>query len=131
MTTIGTDWQLLTLDFVPVEPTTRVAIDLGTSAGTYFVDDMSLTSTDALIIGNGGFETGFGDNFTNWTKQNGGLLLTATTTQTRSGGRALRAEVTGTQPNAGEPYSVQLINDAATTVVGTQYTFSISAELRH
>ncbi|WP_461117412.1 endo-1,4-beta-xylanase [Spirosoma jeollabukense] len=127
-TTIGTDWQLLTLDFTPVEPTTRVAIDLGTSAATYFVDDMSLTSTDALLIGNGGFETGFGDTFTNWTKQNGASFLTATTTETHSGGRALRAEVTGSQPNAGQPYSVQLINDAATTVVGTQYTFSIWAK---
>lgn len=128
MTSIGTDWQLLTLDFIPVEPTTRVAIDLGTSAATYFVDDMSLTSTDALLIGNGGFETGFGNNFTNWTKQNGASFLTATTTDTHSGGRALRAEVTGSQPNAGQAYSVQLINDAATTVVGTQYTFSIWAK---
>jgi endo-1,4-beta-xylanase len=127
-TSIGTDWQLLTLEFTPVEPTTRVAIDLGTSAATYFVDDMSLTSTDALLIGNGGFETGFGDNFTNWTKQNGASFLTATTTETHSGGRALRAEVTGTQPNAGQAYSVQLINDAATTVVGAQYTFSIWAK---
>lgn len=127
-TSIGTDWQLLTLEFTSVEPTTRVAIDLGQNAATYFVDDMSLTSTDALLIGNGGFETGFGDNFTNWTKQNGAAFLTATTTETRSGGRALRAEVTGTQPNAGEPYSVQLINDAATTVVGAQYTFSIWAK---
>ncbi|CAN5575127.1 hypothetical protein BH09BAC4_BH09BAC4_21000 [soil metagenome] len=127
-TSIGTDWQLLTLDFTPAEPTTRVAIDLGTSAATYFVDDMSLTSTDALLIGNGGFETGFGDNFTNWTKQNGASFLTATTTETHSGGRALRAEVTGNQPNAGQAYSVQLINDAATTVVGTQYTFSIWAK---
>ena len=127
-TSIGTDWQLLTLDFVPVEPSTRVAIDLGTSAATYFVDDMTLTSTDALLIGNGGFETGFGNNFTNWTKQNGASFLTATTTETHSGSRALRAEVTGNQPNAGQPYSVQLINDAATTIVGTQYTFSIWAK---
>ena len=126
-TSIGTNWQLLTLDFVPVEPTTRVAIDMGSSAATYFVDDMSLTSTDALLIGNGGFETG-GNNFTNWTKQNGASFLTATTTETHSGGRALRAEVTGSQPNAGQAYSVQLINDAATTVVGTQYVFSIWAK---
>ena len=125
---IGTNWQLLTLDFIPVEPTTRVAIDLGSSAATYFVDDMRLTTTDALVIGNGGFETGFGDNFTNWTKQNGAAFLTATTTETHSGGRALRAQVTGSQPNAGEPYSVQLINDAANTVVGAQYTFSIWAK---
>ncbi|QJD78804.1 carbohydrate binding domain-containing protein [Spirosoma rhododendri] len=127
-TSIGTDWQQLTLDFTPVEPTTRVAIDMGTSAATYFVDDMRLTSTDALLIGNGGFETGLGDNFTNWTKQNGASFLTATTTETHSGSRALRAEVTGTQANAGQAYSVQLINDAATTVVGTQYTFSIWAK---
>ena len=127
-TSIGTNWQLLTLDFIPVEPTTRVAIDLGSSAATYFVDDMSLTSTDALLIGNGGFETGYGDNFTNWTKQNGASFLTATTTETHSGGRALRAEVTGSQSNAGQAYSVQLINDAATTTVGAQYTFSIWAK---
>lgn len=127
-TSIGTDWQLLTLEFTPVEPTTRVAIDLGTSAATYFVDDMRLTSTDALLIGNGGFETGFGDNFTNWTKQNGAAFLTSTTSETHTGGRALRAEVSGSQPNAGQAYSVQLINDAANTVVGTQYTFSIWAK---
>ena len=126
-TSINTDWQLLTLDFTPVEPTTRVAIDLGSSAATYFVDDMSLTTTDATIIGNGGFETGFGNNFTNWAKPNGASFLTATT-DAHSGTRALRAEVTGSQPNAGQPYSVQLVNDAANTVVGTQYTFSIWAK---
>ena len=126
-TSIGTNWQLLTLDFIPVEPTTRVAIDMGSSAATYFVDDMSLTSTDALLIGNGGFETG-GNDFTNWTRQNGASFLTVTTTETHSGSRALRAEVTGSQPNAGQAYSVQLINDAATTVVGTQYVFSIWAK---
>lgn len=128
VTTIGNDWQLLTLEFTPVEPTTRVTIDLGRNAATYFVDDMSLTTTDALLIGNGGFETGLGNNFTNWTKQNAATFLTATTTEVRSGSRALRAEVTGTQPNPGQAFSVQLINDAANTVVGTQYTFSVWAK---
>ena len=127
-TTIGTDWQQLTLDFVPVEPTTRVAIDLGSNAGTYFVDDMRVTTSNALLIGNGGFEFGAGDNFTNWTKQNGAAFLTATTSEMRTGSRGLRAEVTGTQPNAGQAYSVQLINDAANTVIGTQYTFSVWAK---
>jgi len=127
LTDVGTDWQKVTLDFIPVEPTTRVAIDLGGSANTYFVDDVSLTTTDALVIGNGNFETGLGNNFTNWTKQNGASFLTATT-DAHAGTRALRAEVTGTQPNSGQSWSVQMINDAANTVVSTQYTLSVWAK---
>jgi GH35 family endo-1,4-beta-xylanase len=127
-TAIGTTWQTLTLDFTAVEPTTRVAVDLGTSVRTYYVDDMTLTTTDATVIGNGNFETGLGDNFTNWTKQNGASFLTTTTTDTHAGTRALRAEVTGTQSNAGQPWSVQMINDAINTTVGSAYTFSVWAK---
>jgi GH35 family endo-1,4-beta-xylanase len=128
LTDVGTDWQKVTLDFIPVEPTTRVAFDLGGAANTYFVDDLSLTTTDALVIGNGDFETGLNDNFTNWTKQNGATFLTTTTTNNHLGTRALRAEVTGTQSNAGQPWSVQMINDAVNTTIGSQYTFSVWAK---
>jgi GH35 family endo-1,4-beta-xylanase len=127
LTDIGTNWQKITLNFTPVEPTTRINIELGGAAGTYFVDDLSLTSTDALVIGNGNFETGLGNNFTNWNKVNGANFLTATT-DSHAGTRALRAEVTGTQPNAGQSWSVQVIGDAVNTTVGSAYTFSVWAK---
>jgi GH35 family endo-1,4-beta-xylanase len=127
-TDIGTEWQKITLNFVPVEATTRIAIDLGGAANTYFVDDLKLTSSDAIIVANGDFELGAGDNFYNWQKTNGAAFLTSTTTETQAGTRALRAEVTGTQANAGQPWSVQIKNDAVATTVGNQYTFSVWAK---
>jgi GH35 family endo-1,4-beta-xylanase len=128
VTDIGTSWQKISLDFIPVEPTTRVTIDFGASANTYFVDDVKLVSADAVVVGNGGFETGAGNNFTNWEKLNGASFFTATTTDQRTGSRALRAEVTGTQPNAGNSYSLQIATDEINTVVGEEYTVSIWAK---
>jgi GH35 family endo-1,4-beta-xylanase len=128
VTDVGTDWQKISLDFIPVEPTTRVTIDFGGSANTYFVDDVKMVSADALVIGNGGFETGAGDNFTNWTKLNGETYLTATTTDQRTGSRGLKADVTGTQPNAGNSYSLQISTDEINTVVGEEYTVSVWAK---
>jgi GH35 family endo-1,4-beta-xylanase len=128
LTDVGTDWQKVTLSFMPVEPTTRIAIDLAGAANTYFVDDASVTTPDAVIIPNGGFEWGAGNTFYNWTKSNAATFLTETTTQVHGGTRALRAEVTGTQANAGQPWSVQMIDDATNTTIGTQYTVSVWAK---
>lgn len=127
-TDIGTEWQKITLNFIPVEATTRVAIDLGGAANTYFVDDLNLTSSDAILIPNGDFELGLENDFYNWEKTNGAISLTTTTTETHSGTRALRAEVTGSQANAGEPWSVQIKNDGINTTIGNQYTISVWAK---
>jgi GH35 family endo-1,4-beta-xylanase len=124
----NTTWQKVSYNFVATEPNTFVAIDLAGNANTYFVDDMQLTSADAVVIGNGGFETGAGNNFTNWEKLNGASFFTATTTDQRTGSRALKADVTGTQPNAGNAYSLQITTDEINTVVGEQYTVSVWAK---
>jgi GH35 family endo-1,4-beta-xylanase len=124
----NTTWQKVSYSFVATEINTFVAIDFAGNANTYFVDDMQLTSADAVVIGNGGFETGAGDNFTNWEKKNGATFLTATTVEKHSGSRALRAEVTGSQPNAGNAFSLQITSDEVNTVVGEQYTVSVWAK---
>ncbi len=77
------------------------------------------------IIPNPGFELGTADDFTNWTKQNGVANLVATTTNQRTGSRALQANVTGTQSNAGEPWSVQMLSSSFATTIGTTYTFKV------
>jgi endo-1,4-beta-xylanase len=127
---VTTGYTQLSWTFIANAATTRIALDLGANQNTYFLDDAELAltntppvSTSALL--NPGFELGTGDIFTNWFKQNGAdLLVAATTPDSRSGNRALKATVTGTQPNTGQPWSVQLISDSVATNIGSTYIFS-------
>ncbi|RAV99032.1 endo-1,4-beta-xylanase [Pseudochryseolinea flava] len=126
---ISTDWTLLTWTFTANESATRIILDMGATAFTYFVDDASLVDpnyTPPPLLLNGGFEAGTGDNFTNWNKYNGGTQMTAATiaSEVRNGTRALKVAV----PAAGNPWSVQLASDLTPTTIGKAYKFSVWAK---
>jgi hypothetical protein len=74
------------------------------------------------LLLNGDFEAGTGDNFTNWSKWNGGTSLTAESVEKHGGSRALKAVSTGV---AGEQWKVELHSDAVATVIGTNYEVSM------
>lgn len=127
---ISTDWAQVTWTFTANATATRIVLDLGKTNHTFFIDDMKLVDpnyTPPVLMANGGFEDGAGDNFTNWGKWNGGALMTATTnaSEIHGGARALKVAVTGAQSNAGQPWSVQMVSDPITTTIGTTYTFSV------
>lgn len=73
-------------------------------------------------LANGGFEDGDGDEFINWSKFNGGDLMTATTEgdNVYSGSRALMVTVDGSQ-GGDEQWRIQLASDATPTEVDANY----------
>lgn len=76
---------------------------------------------------NTGFELGDGDNFTNWSKFNGGTLMTATTAanEVYRGSRAMKVTRDGTL--ASGEWRLQLASDLVATEVGASYTAYITA----
>lgn len=127
--TVTTDWTQLRWTFTANEPQTRMVLDLGANANTYFLDDMEMlepvTTIDNLLL-NAGFELGSGDNFNNWGKWNGASSLIAGTAsgEYRSGSRGLKAVVA----TDGNPWNVQMVSDPVPTVLGASYTFKIHAK---
>lgn len=124
--TVTTDWVQLSWTFTANASQTRIVLDLGANANTYYIDDMDMQDPapkGANIIPNPGFEIGTGDDFTNWGKWNGASSLLATTTsdEFRNGNRALKAVVAAD----GNPWSVQLVSDLIPTIIGQSYTFKI------
>ena len=84
-----------------------------TAPGNFYVGENLLL--------NGGFEQGDGDDFTNWSKFNGGDLMTATMEEGEAYyGRSLRAVGAG-----GDAWRTQLASDAAATQVDVEYTLSM------
>lgn len=76
------------------------------------------------LIPNPGFESGTGSDFTNWNKFNEvSGTFTETTTDQRSGGRTLQANLTS--PSSGNQWRLQLASDLIPTVSGQSYTFKI------
>lgn len=74
------------------------------------------------LLVNGDFETGSGDNFTNWSKYNGGTSIVSGSgiAEVHSGTRSLKALVT----TSGSAWSVQLASDLFNTTIGTTYRVS-------
>ncbi|MFY7889979.1 MAG: endo-1,4-beta-xylanase [Spirosomataceae bacterium] len=74
------------------------------------------------LLANGSFETGSGDNFTNWSKYNGGssLVQTATAAEVQAGSRGLKVVVAA----SGNPWNVQLASDEFTTTPGKVYNMT-------
>ncbi|MEW2920907.1 carbohydrate binding domain-containing protein [Muricauda sp. ANG21] len=73
------------------------------------------------LLLNGGFELGDGDDFTNWSKFNGGDGMTSTTADGEAYyGRSLRAVGVG-----GDAWRTQLASDPAATQVDVEYTLSM------
>jgi GH35 family endo-1,4-beta-xylanase len=121
---VTTGWTQLSWTFTANVANTRIALDLGKDANTFFLDDMELTASNTASLLNPGFEEGSGDNFDDWTKPNGPSSLSATTTsgEFRSGARALKAVVAS---SAADYYFVQMLSDLIPTTIGTSYTFKV------
>jgi hypothetical protein len=84
-----------------------------TSPGTFYVGENLLL--------NGNIESGDGDEFTNWSKFNGGDGMTATTNESEAYfGRSLRAVGAG-----GDAWRTQFASDLANTEIGVEYTLSM------
>jgi GH35 family endo-1,4-beta-xylanase len=85
------------------------------------------------LVLNPGFELGTADGsgqqaeFTNWDITNGNSLIAPTTLagEPRTGTRAVKVNVTGTQTNAPQPWSMQLVSDPVATVSGSTYVLKV------
>lgn len=94
--------------------------------------DQNPEAVECTLLLNGGFEEGEGDDFTNWSKNNGADFMTATTieTQVYSGSRALKVavipdELEGTP--ATQQWRIQLISEAVETEVDANYLIVVWA----
>lgn len=125
-----TDWTQVTWTISAKDAQTRILFDVGSTANTYYIDDVvvsdpnaatSTPSASELII-NGNFEAGTGNTFTNWSAYNGGTSLTAGSgaNEVHGGARSLKATVTAN----GQAYAVQMASDLFNTTVGTSYKLS-------
>ena len=131
--TPGTDWTLITWSFTANASETRLALDLGAMADTYYIDDIEInfpTPPPALELLNPDFEEGSGNVFTNWTKTNGASSLLETTVagEFYSGSRGLKAIIDGNQANAGNSWSVQMQSAPIPTEIGQTYTIRLWAK---
>ncbi|WP_420834830.1 TonB-dependent receptor [Teredinibacter turnerae] len=134
---IGTSWQQVVWNFQPNSDATQLVLDLGASATTYLIDDVKIVPglepdpsscphTDGgsagptNLLSNGGFESGDGDAFTDWTVENGASGVSATAAEVHGGSRALQAVAAG-----GNEWDVQVTSARADTVVGTTYVASM------
>jgi endo-1,4-beta-xylanase len=124
---VTTGWTQVSFTFIAYATQTQIALDLGKSANTYYIDDISWitpTTPQATLIPNPSFELGTGDNFTDWTKPNNpgnnSLLATTVASEVRTGARALKAITTG-----GAEYLVQMLSIPVNVIQGNKYTFKI------
>lgn len=91
--------------------------------------DEKPTDSKCTLLPNGGFEAGAGDDFTNWNKQNGGSLMTATTEpdEVYSGSRALKVTVDGSQ-GGNDEWRIQMISDPVPTEIDAEYLIMVRAK---
>jgi hypothetical protein len=125
---ISTEWKQVKFEFTATSASTKIVLDMGLKAVTYFIDNITMVAisgppppTNLLL--NGGLELGSGDVFTNWNKYNGGTFLVASTTaaDVHGGTRALKS----TNTVAGQAYTVQFVSDPVTMTVGSSYKVSM------
>ncbi|WP_108423617.1 carbohydrate binding domain-containing protein [Flagellimonas amoyensis] len=102
-----------------LEENLAAAITVVTSGGEATAPGKFYVGENLLL--NGGFEQGDGNDFSNWSKFNGGDGLTATTSDGEAYfGRSLRAVAVG-----GDAWRTQLASDTAPMEVGVEYTLSM------
>lgn len=125
---ITSEWQQIQWVLTANAAETQIVIDMGAvTDAVYFIDNITLLATGQAaaqpveLIMNGGFEEGGGDDFTNWAKNNGADLLTATTNaeEVHGGSRALRAVGFGQ-----DHWRTQFASGPMETIVGREYTAS-------
>lgn len=129
--TLTSDWEQYSWTIIANEPMTNIALDMGTSMGTFVIDAIEvvpggsalpLPSDDSLIL-NGGLEKGEDDEFENWGKYNGGDRMSATD-DVLTGSRAMKVS----NEADGNPWDAQFVSDAATTEVDATYIASFWAK---
>jgi hypothetical protein len=130
--TLTSEWEQYTWTITANEAATNISLDMGTSAGTFVIDvievvkgdtALSLPTGSSLIL-NGGFEDGDGNEFTNWSKYNGGDYIVEETSDVLTGSRAVKVS----NSEAGDAWSVQFVSDAIETEVGVEYVVSLWAK---
>lgn len=130
--TLTSDWVQYTWTITANGPTTSVALDMGTSMGTFVIDVIEvvpgdsaypLPSNDSLVL-NGGLEEGDDNDFTYWGKYNGESRMTAETEDVYAGSRAMKVS----NDADGNPWDAQFVSDAATTEVDVTYVASFWAK---
>jgi len=124
--TVSEDWVQLSWTFTANDTATRMVLDLGAQANTYFLDTMEMFGPPVEgdnIVPNPSLELGSGDDFDNWSKFNGAESMVETTdpTEVYDGARALKATV----DSDGNAYDLQFVSDAIPVIVGATYTFSM------
>lgn len=117
---IGSSWQQVTYAFTASATATKIALDLGKFADTFFIDDLEIYPLTTNNVVNGEFELGSGDIFTNWTKLGTVANLTSESTNFRNGARALKAISTGSNE-----WDLVMQSDAVTTEIGKYYEGAI------
>lgn len=115
----------------PTGRITLIADAANTSSTTDLTSCSASPSSPDCAVGlnqNVSFESGTGDNFDNWNKQNGGTMMTATTVpgEVFNGGRAVKVVRDGTLGNG--QWRIQLVASAVPTTIGASYTVSFWAK---
>ncbi len=123
---VSEDWVQLSWTFTANDTATRMVLDLGAQANTYFLDTMEMLGPPVEgnnIVPNPSLELGSGDDFENWSKFNGAESMIETTdpNEVYDGARALKATV----DSDGNPYALQFVSDAIPVIVGATYNFSM------
>ncbi len=124
--TISDDWTQLSWTFTANDTATRMVLDLGAQANTYFLDNMEMVGPPVEgenIVPNPSLELGSGNDFNSWSKFNGADFMVETTdpSEVYDGARAMKATV----ESDGNPYDLQFVSDAIPVLVGATYTFSM------
>ncbi len=123
---VSEDWVQLSWTFTANDTATRMVLDLGAQANTYFLDNMEMLGPPVEgnnIVPNPSLELGIGDDFDRWSKFNGAEFMLETTdpSEVYDGTRALKATV----ESDGNAFDLQFVSDAIPVIVGATYTFSM------
>ena len=127
--TATSEWTQYAWTFTANSATTSIALDMGKSKGNFIIDAVEavkgemalpLPSNDSELL-NGDFESGDGDDFTNWGKYNGADRITAENLDVLSGSRALKVS----NPADGNEWDTQLVSDGFATENTAIYTVSL------
>lgn len=127
--TVTSDWTQYSWTFTANSATTLLALDMGTTGTSFFVDAIEvvpgdsalpLPSNDSALL-NGDLENTEGGSFLNWSAFNGEASLSVETSDVLSGGSALRVN----NAEDGDPWLVQFVSDEFATTDGQDYTASL------
>ncbi len=129
--TVTADWTQYTLTFNANSATTTIALDIGSSKANFFIDAVELVagtsalplpSNDSALL-NGGLEEGTGDDFTNWSQNNGADNITAEEVEVLGGKRGMK--INNPEDNSGDHcWKTQIVSDSFSVTNGEVYVAS-------